>query len=263
MIMASGTITSWEIDGETVETVTDVIFWGSKITVDDDCSHEIKRTLLLGRNTMKNLDNVLKSRDKTLLTKVCIIKAMFFSVVMYWCASWTIKKVELRSIVGFWTVVLEKTLEDSLDSKEIKPVIPKEINPEFSLEGLMLKLNLQYFDHLMERTDSLDKSLVLRKTEGRRRRQGLRMRLMDGITKSMSTSLRKLEYGEGQGSLSCCKLWVAKDGLSHDWVTEKQLCIILLTHHLTYINYPLFICIYDWNFYYSFPASIVHKMFLF
>ena len=111
---------------------------------------------------------------------------------MYRCASRTINKVELRSIVAFRTVVLEKTLEFSLDSKEIKPVIPKELNPEFSLEGLMLKLNLQYFDHLIERTDSLEKSLVLRKTEGRRRRRGLRMRLMDGITKLMSMSLRKL-----------------------------------------------------------------------
>ena len=118
--MASGPFTSWQIDVVTVKTVTDVIFWGSKITADDDCSHEIKRALPLGRNAMKkNLDSVLKSRDNTLLTKVCKVKAMVFSVVIYRCESWTIKKVELRSVVAFRTVVVEKTLEDFLDSKEI------------------------------------------------------------------------------------------------------------------------------------------------
>ena len=130
-----------------VEAVTDFIFLGSKITVDSDCSHEINRCLLFGRKAMTNLDNVLKSRDITLLTKVCIAKAMVYPVVMYGCESWTIKKAEF--------VVLQKTLESPLDCKEIKSVSPKG-NPEYSLEGLMLKLKLQYFGHLMPRANSLE-----------------------------------------------------------------------------------------------------------
>jgi len=121
-IMASGPTTSWEIDGETVEIVSDFIFWGSKITTDGDCSHEIKRRLLLGRKVMINLDNIFKSRDITLLTKVHLVKAMLFPVVMYGCESWMVKKAEHRRMLCFWTVVLEKTLESPLDCKEIQPV---------------------------------------------------------------------------------------------------------------------------------------------
>ena len=132
---------------EKMEIVTDLIFSGFKITMDDDCSLEIKRCLLLERKAMTNLDNVLKSRDITLLTKVCIAKAMVYPVVMYGCESWTIKKAEF--------VVLQKTLESPLDCKEIKSVSPKG-NPEYSLEGLMLKLKLQYFGHLMPRANSLE-----------------------------------------------------------------------------------------------------------
>ena len=121
-IMAYGPITSWEIDGETVETVSDFIFLGSKITADGDCSHEIKRRLLLERKVMTNLDSILRSRDITLPTKVCLVKAMVFPVVMYGCESWTVKKAKRQSIDAFWTVVLEKTLESSLDCKEIQPV---------------------------------------------------------------------------------------------------------------------------------------------
>ena len=128
-IMASGPITSWEIDGGRVETVSDFIFWGSKITADGDCSHEFKRCLLLGRKTKTNLDSVLESRDITLLTKVCIVKAVIFPVVMYRCESWTRKKAELLENWCFWTMVLEKTLESPLDSKEIKPVNPKGNQP--------------------------------------------------------------------------------------------------------------------------------------
>ena len=141
-IMASGPITSWQIDGETMETVTDFIFLGSKTTTDGDCSHKIKRCLLLGRKVMINLDSILKSRDITLLTKVCcIIKAMVFPVVMYRCESWTIKKAECQRIAAF-ELWCWRRLASPSDNKEIKPVNPREINPEYSVEGLTLKLKL-------------------------------------------------------------------------------------------------------------------------
>ena len=158
-----------------METVTDFIFLGSRITADCDYSHVIKRYLLLGRRTMTN-QTVLKGRDITLLTKVHLVKAMVFPLVMYRYESWTIKKAECQRIGCFWTVVLEKTLESSLDSKEIKIVIRKELNSEYTLEGLMLKLKLQYFDHLMRRVDSLEKTLMLGKIEDKRRRGQQRIR---------------------------------------------------------------------------------------
>ena len=147
-IMASGPITSWQIDGETVETVIDFIFGSSKITADGDCSPKIKRYLLLGRKAMTNLDSILKSRDITLPTKVCLVKAMVFLVVMYGCENWTIKKAEHRRTDAF-ELWCWKTLESPLDCKEIKPVHPKGISPEYSLEGVMLKWKLHYFRHLM------------------------------------------------------------------------------------------------------------------
>ena len=147
-IMASGPITSWQIDGDTMETVTDFIFLGSKITADGDCSHEIKRCLLVGRKVMTNLDSILKTRDITLLTKVHLVKAMVFPVVMYGCESWTIKKAEHRRIDAFELWCWRRLL-CPLDCKEIQPVHPKGNHPEYSLEGLMLKLKLQYFGHLM------------------------------------------------------------------------------------------------------------------
>ena len=147
--MASGPTTSWQIDGEIMETMRDFIFLGSKITVDGDCRHEIKRRLLLGRKAMTNLDSILKSRDITLPTEVCQIKAMVFPVVMYGCESWAIKKAECRRIDAFELWCWKKTLESLLDCKEIQPVSPKGYEPENSLEGLMLKLKLQYFGHLM------------------------------------------------------------------------------------------------------------------
>ena len=148
-IMASGSITSWEIDGETVETVSDIILVGSKITADGDYSHQIKRCLLLGRKVMTNLDSIFKSRDLTLPTKVRLVKAMVFLVVMYACESWTMKKAEHRRIDAFKLWFLRKPLRVSQTARKSNRSILKEINPEYSLETLMLKLKLQYFGHLM------------------------------------------------------------------------------------------------------------------
>ena len=148
-IMASGSITSWQIDGETMETVSDFIFLGSKITADGDCSHEIKRFLLLERKAMTNLDSILKSRDITLLTKICLLKAMVFPVVMYGCESWTIKKAECRTLDAFGLWCWRRLLRVSWTARRSNQYILKEINLKYSLEGLMLKLKLQYFGHLM------------------------------------------------------------------------------------------------------------------
>ena len=168
--MASGPITSWQIDGEIVETVTDFIFWGSKITTDGDCSHEIKRRLLLGRKVMTNLESILKSRDITLSTKVHLVKAMVFPVVVYGCESWTIKKAEHRRIDVFELWCWRRLLRVPWTAKRSNQSILKEISPGCSLEGLILKLKLQYFGHLMQRVDSFEKILMLEKTEGRSRR---------------------------------------------------------------------------------------------
>ena len=153
--MASGPITSWEIDGETVETASDFLFLGSKITADGDCSHELKRRLLLGRKVMTNLDRILKSRDITLPTKVHLVKATVFPVVMYRSESWTIKKTEHRRIDAFELWCWRRLLRVPWNSRRSNQSILKEISPEYSLEGQMLKLKLQYFGHLMRRADSL------------------------------------------------------------------------------------------------------------
>ena len=188
--MASGPITSWQKDRETVETVTDFIFGSSKITADGDCSHEIKRHLPLGRKVMTNLDSILKSRDITLPTKVCLVKAMVFPVVTYGCKSWTIKKAERRRIDAFELWCWRRPLRVPWTARRSNQSILKEISPEYSLEGLMLKLKLQYFGHLMRRTNSFEKTLILGKIEGRRRgRQS--MRWLDGITDSMDMNLSK------------------------------------------------------------------------
>ena len=167
--MASGLISSWQINGETVETVADFIFWGSRITADGDCSHEIKRCLLLGRKTMTNLDSILKSRDITLPIKVCLVKAMVFPVVMYGWESRIIKKAECQRTDAFELWCWRRLLRVPWTARRSNQSILKEISPECSLEGLMLKLKLQYFSHLMWRTDSLEKTLMLGKIEGRRR----------------------------------------------------------------------------------------------
>ena len=162
-IMASGLITSWEIDGETVETVSDFIFLGSKITADDDCSHEIKRCLLLGRKVMTNLDSIFKSRDITLLTKVHLVKAMVFPVVMYGCESWTVKRAERRRIDAFELWCWRRLLRVPWTARRSNQSILKEMSPRCSLEALMLRLKLQYFGHLIRRTNSLEKTLMLGK----------------------------------------------------------------------------------------------------
>ena len=169
-IMASGPVTSWEIDGETVETVSDFIFGGSKITADGECSHEVKRLLLLGRKVMTNLDSILKSRDITLPTKFHLVKAMVFPVVMYGCENWTVKKAERRTIDAFELWCCRKLLRVPWTARRSNQSILKEISPECSLEGLMLKLKCQYFGHLMRRADSFEKTLMLGKIEGGRRR---------------------------------------------------------------------------------------------
>ena len=174
--MASSPITSWQIDGETMETVRDFIFLGSKITADGDCSHEIKRHLFLGRKTMTNLDSILKSRDITLLTKAHLVKARVFPVVMYGCESWTIKKAEDQRIDIFELWCWRRLLRVPWTARRSNQSILKEISPACSLEGLMLKLKLQYFGHLMRRVDSLEKTLILGKFKGGRRRGLQRMR---------------------------------------------------------------------------------------
>ena len=191
-IMASGPITSWQIDGETVETVTDFTFLGSKIIEDGECSHEIKRRLLLGRKVMTNLDGILKSRAITLPTKARLVKAMVFPVVMYGCESWTVKKDEHRKVDAFELWCWRRLLRVPWTARRSIQSILKEISPGFSLEGLMLKLKLQYFGHLMRRVDLVEKTLMLGGIGGRRRRGWQRMRWLEGITDSMGMNLSKL-----------------------------------------------------------------------
>ena len=190
--MASGPITSWEIDGETVKAVSDFIILGSKITADGDWSHEIKRCLLLGKKVMTNLDSILKSWDITLPTKVCLVKAMVFPVVMYGCESWTVKKAAHQRIDAFELWYLRRLLGVPWTARRSNQSIIKEISPGCFLEGLNEKLKLQYFGHLMQRVDSLEKTLMLGGNGGRRRRGWQRMRWLDGITNSVDTSLSEL-----------------------------------------------------------------------
>ena len=191
-VMATRPIISWEIDGETVETVTDFIFGGSKITADGDCSPEIKRRLLLGRKVMTNLDSILKSKDIILPTKVHLVKAMIFPVVMYGCESWTVKKAECQKIDAFELWCWRRPLRAPWSARRSNQSVLKEIIPGSSLEGLVLKLKLQYLGHLMQRVDSLEKTLMLGGIGGRRRRGRQRMRWLDGITDSTGMSLSKL-----------------------------------------------------------------------
>ena len=188
-IMASGSIMSWEIDGETVETLSGFIFLGSKIIADGVFSHEIKRRLLLGRKVMTNLDSIFKSRDITLTTKVCLVMAIVFPVVMYGCESWTVKKAEHQRIDAFelwcWRILLRVLWIARRSNQSIL----KDISPGCSFEGLMLKLKLPYFVHLMQGVDSLEMTLMLGGIGGRRRRGRQRMRWLDGITDSMDMSL--------------------------------------------------------------------------
>ena len=186
-------------------------FLGSKITAGGDCSHEIKRRLFLGRKAMTNLDSILKSRDVTMPAKVHLVKAMVFAVAMYGCESWTIKKTECHRIDAFELWCWRRLLWVPWTAGRSNQSLLKEISPEYSLKGLMLKLKLQYFGHLMQTTDSLEKTLMLGKSEDRRRRGRQRVRWLDGITDLIDMSWASSRIGEGQGSLVCCSPWGRKE----------------------------------------------------
>ena len=224
--MASSPITSWQIDGETLETVADFIFLGSKITADGDCCHEIKRRLLLGRKVMTNLDSILKSRDIVFSTKVCLVKAMVFPVVMYGCESWTIMKAERWRIDAFevwcWRRLLRVSLRVSWTVRRFKQSILKEISPGCSLEGLMLKLKLQYCGQLMQRADSFGKTLILGGIGGRRKRGQQRIISSSGW---MASPTQWTLVWVNSGS----RWWTRRPGMlqsmgsqrvGHDWATE-------------------------------------------
>ena len=232
--MASGPITSWEIDGETVETVSDFIFLASKITADGDCSHEIKRCLLLGRKVITNLDSILKSRDIALPTNVHLVKAIVFPVVMYGCESWTVKKTECQKIDAFELWCWRRLLRVPWTARRSNQSILK-ISPGCSLDGLMLKLKLQYFGHFMWRVDSLEKTLMLGQIGGRRRGRQ-RMRWLDGITQWTQWTWVWVNSGSWR--------WTGRPGLlpfmgsqrvGHDWATELNIPLLCM-HYVFFIH---------------------------
>ena len=237
--MASGPITSWEIDGETVETVADFILFGSKITADGDCSHEIKGCLFLGRQAMTNPDSILKSRDIALPTKVNLVKAMVFPVVIWMWEldhkeSWALKNWRIDAFeLWCWRRLLRIPWTARISNHSIL----KEINPEYSLEGLFLKLKLQYFRHLMWKANLLKKTLILGKTEGRRRREWQRMRCgMVSLTHGHEFEQAQ-GFGDGQGSLVFCSLWGHKE--SADTIERLNWTNVLLLSCLPLSNWTL------------------------
>ena len=218
-IMASTPITSLQIDGKTVETVTDFIFLGSKITADVDCNYEIKRRLLLGRKVVTNLDSILKSRDITLPKNVRLFKAMVFQVVMYQCESWTTNKTEHRRIDALELWCLRRLLRVPWSARRSNQSILKEVSPGCSLVGLVLKLKLQYFGHLMRRVDSFEKTMMLGNIESRRRRGRQKMRWLDGITDSVTwvwVNSRSRWWTGRPGVLR----FSGSPRVRHDWATE-------------------------------------------
>ena len=226
--MASGPITSWEIDGETMETVSHFIFLVSKIAADGDCSYEIKGCLLLGGKVMTNLDSILKSRDTTLPTKVRLVKAMVFPVVMYGCETWTVKKAECRRIDVFELWCSRRRLRVLWTTRRSNQSILKEISPGCSLEGLMLKLELQYFGHLMWRVDSLEQILLLGEFGDRKRRGWQRMICLNGISNSMDMCVGDSGswWWTGRpGDLACCNSWGHKESDT----TERLNCTELMS----------------------------------
>ena len=225
-IMASSPITSWQIGGETMETVTNFIFLGSKITADGDCSHEIKRCLLLGRKAMTNLDSILKNRDITLPTMVHLVKTMVFPVVIYGCESWTIKKAEHKRTDAFELWCWRRLLRAPWTTRRSKQSIIEEISPEYSLEGLMLKLKVQYFGHLLQKTDSLEKMLMLGKIKGRG----------EGDDREWNGWMSSLTRWTWVWASSGSWWWIGRPGVlqsmgswrvGHDWATDLNwtLCV--------------------------------------
>ena len=221
--MASDPITSWEIDGETVDTMSDFIFMGSKITADGAWSHEIKKHLLLGRKVMTNLDSILKSRDITLPQKVCLVKAMVFPVVIYGCESWTVKKDECRRIDAFELWCWRRLLRVPWTARRSNQSILKEISPGCSLEGMMLKLQLQYFGHLMRRVDSLEKTDVGR--DWGQEEKGTTEDEMAGWHHWFNghESEWTAGDGDGQGGLVCWDSWGRKESDTTEWLNWTEL----------------------------------------